>query len=122
MGVAVIIQQPLKLKKDMILGYKIRIYPTPTQEELLWKHINSARFIWNYMLNLQETLYHNNQKHLDRFQMCKVISNIKKQDEYSWLNEVSNATLQKICTDLDFAYKRFYNKISKQGLLSVNLI
>ena len=96
----------------MIIGYKIRIYPTPIQEELLWKHINSARFIWNYMLNLQETLYHNNQKHLDRFQMCKVISNIKKQEEYSWLNEVSNATLQKICTDLDFAYKRFYNKIS----------
>ena len=96
----------------MILGYKIRIYPTPTQEKLLWKHINSARFMWNYMLNLQETLYHNNQKHLDRFQMCKVISDMKKQDEYSWLNEVSNATLQKICTDLDFAYKRFYSKIS----------
>lgn len=28
----------------MYKGYKIRLYPTKEQEELMWKHIGSCRF------------------------------------------------------------------------------
>ena len=38
----------------MIRSFKVRLYPTKEQEELMWKHVNCSRFIWNYMLALQD--------------------------------------------------------------------
>lgn len=41
----------------MIKSYKIRLYPTKAQEKLMWQHIGSCRYIWNYMLDYQQRLY-----------------------------------------------------------------
>lgn len=97
----------------MIKGYKIRIYPTKEQETLMWKHIGCSRFIWNYMLALQEERFKNGEKHLSNFDMNKLLTPLKKQEEYSWLNGVSNATLQVSCADLADAYQRMFKKIAK---------
>jgi len=77
----------------MYKGYKVRLFPTPEQEELLWKHIHACRFVWNYMLAYQEENYKNNKKHMNGYEMIKKISVIKKQNEYKWLNEVNNSSL-----------------------------
>ena len=94
----------------MYKGYKIRIYPTKEQEELIWKHIHACRFIWNYMLALQQERCKNGKKYLGRFDMIKLLTPLKKQEEYSWLNEVSNTSLQIVCTDLNKAYIEFFKK------------
>lgn len=94
----------------MYKGYTIRIYPTKNQEELLKKHIGCCRFIWNHMIEVQKTRYHNDEKYLNHFGMIKLIPLIKK--EYEWLNEVSNHSLQLICKDVNTAYQRFFKKIS----------
>lgn len=94
----------------MIKGYKIRLYPTKEQEELIWKHIHACRFIWNYMLALQQERYKNGEKYLQRFDMIKLLTPLKKQEEYSWLNEVSTTSLQIICSDLNKAYVDFFKK------------
>lgn len=97
----------------MIKSFKVRLYPTKEQEELIWKHIGCSRFIWNYMLALQNERYKNGEKFLSRFDMTKLLTPLKKQDEYKWLNEVSNTTLQIVCTDLHKAFQRMFNKIAK---------
>ena len=104
----------------MISGYKIRIYPTPTQEELLWKHINSARFMWNYMLNLQETLYHNNQKHLDRFHMCKVISDMitNYPNKYIELFDPKRINLSNVLGTVNNAFKSIEGLVN--GMINTN--
>ena len=94
-------------------GYKIRIYPTNDQEELLWKHIHACRFIWNYMLNLQRDNYRNGVKHMSGYDMIRHLTVMKKNDEYKWLYNVSNTSLQRICQDLNNAYQRFFNKTSR---------
>lgn len=96
--------------KDGIIykGYKIRLYPTKEQEELLWKHIHACRFIWNYMLAFQEENYKNNKKYLTAFEMTKLLSPLKNTDGYDWLKEVSNASLQYVCIYLDKAYRDFF--------------
>ena len=38
-------------------GYKIRLYPTKEQEELIWKHFGACRYIWNYMLEMQKNRF-----------------------------------------------------------------
>lgn len=96
----------------MIKSYKIRLYPTKEQEQLMWKHIGSCRFIWNWMLAKQEELYKQGEKHLSAFDMMNLLTPLKKQDEYSWLKEVSNTSLKDICRDLDKAYKMFFKKTS----------
>lgn len=97
----------------MYKSYYIRIYPTKEQEELIWKHIHACRFIWNYMIEQQQKSYNDGNGYISQYNMNKLLTPLKKQDEYSWLNEVSNRSLQIVCRDLDFRYKRFFNKKSK---------
>lgn len=94
----------------MIKGYKVRLYPTKEQEELLWKHIHACRFIWNYMLAYQNENYANGGKYISEFGMSNLLTPLKKQDKYTWLNEVSHSTLQIICRDLNKAFQLFFKK------------
>ena len=96
----------------MIKSYKIRIYPTKEQEALMWKHIGSCRYIYNYMLAKQEELYKAGEKHLSRFDMINLIKPLKDDGEHEWLKEVSNNSLCNICGDLDKAYQSFFRKQS----------
>lgn len=98
----------------MILSKKIRLYPTREQESIMWKHIHSCRFIYNYMLDIQIKRYENKEKHLSHFDMTKMLTPLKKQEEYSWLNEVSTTSLQNICGDLSKAYNNLFSKRAKK--------
>lgn len=97
----------------MIKGYKIRLYPTKEQEQLMWKHIGCCRYIWNYMLSCQQERYQNGEKHLSGFDMMKLLTVLKNDGGHDWLYEVSNASLQRVCRCLDSAYQRFFNKMAK---------
>lgn len=94
----------------MIKGYKMRLYPTKEQEQLMWKHIGCCRYIWNWMLAYQKERYRNGEKHLSGFDMINLLKPLKNDGEYEWLYEVSNTSLQKVCRDLDGAYKEFFKK------------
>ena len=96
----------------MIKSFKVRIYPTKSQEALIWKHIGSCRFIWNYMLSEQEKLYDLGERHLSAFDMINLLKPLKNDGEHEWLYEVSNTSLQIACQDLDKAYKSFFKKQS----------
>jgi putative transposase len=92
-----------------IKSYKIRLYPTKAQEELMWKHVGACRWLWNYMLEMQGKNYEKGGKYISRFNMIKLLTPLKKQ-EALWLNEVSNTTLQVVCTDLNLAFQEFFKK------------
>mgnify|MGYP004525602469 FL=1 len=70
----------------MIKSFKIRIYPTKVQEELIWKHIGCCRYIWNWMLAKQEELYAVSEKHLSAISMIKMLTPLKNDGDYVWLN------------------------------------
>lgn len=96
----------------MIKSFKVRIYPTKSQKALMWKHIGSCRFIWNYMLSEQEKLYDLGERHLSAFDMINLLKPLKNDGEHEWLYEVSNTSLQITCQDLDKAYTSFFKKQS----------
>jgi putative transposase len=93
----------------MIKGYKIRLYPTSEQEDLMWDHVHAARWIWNWALAYEMELYRNGEKHKDAEDMTRLLTPLKKQPEYAWLNEVSCSTLQHIMRDLGKAYNKFFS-------------
>ena len=94
----------------MIKSYKIRLYPTKEQEAKMWRHVGACRYIWNWMLAKQEELYEAGEKHLSGFDMINLLKPLKNDGEHEWLYEVSNASLQTVCRDLDDTYKRFFKK------------
>jgi len=96
----------------LIKGFKIRIYPTKDQEKMLWRHIGACRFIWNLMLDIQNKQYELGAKHLSAFDMINLLTAVKADEEYSWLNEVSRSSLDRECQDVSKAYERFFKKIS----------
>ena len=96
----------------MIKSFKIRLYPTKQQEQLMWKHIGAVRYIWNYMLEIQQSRYNSGEKHLSAFDMINLLSPMKTEDEHLWLKEVSNSSLCHACQDLDKAYKSFFKKVT----------
>lgn len=98
----------------MIRSYKIRLLPDQEQEQLLWNHVNVARFVWNFGLAYEEDIYKNEKKHLSGYDLSKIFIKLKQQEEYKWLKEVSSHMIGTICLDLDKAYKRFFNKQNRK--------
>lgn len=96
----------------MIKSFKVRLYPTRAQEALMWQHIGSCRYIWNWMLAKQQELYTAGEKHLPAFSMIKLLTPLKNDGEHGWLYDVSHASLQIVCQDLQKAYDRFFKKTS----------
>lgn len=98
----------------MIKGFKIRLFPNETQEQLLWKHINGSRFVWNYALSVLIERYKNGESYLNKTQTRNMFKTMKQTEEYSWLKEISSHTIGNVCIDLDKAYTNFFKKISNK--------
>ena len=97
----------------MIKSFKVRLLPTPEQEQAMKQHAGASRFIYNYMLAEQKRRHEAGEKHLSAFDMNKLLTPLKKQEKYSWLNGVSNRMLTHSCADLSKAYDRFFKKLAK---------
>ena len=93
------------------LGFKYKILPTAEQVELLEQHFGSARFIYNYFLDLKSKTYEESKVNLSRFDLQKLIPNLK--EEKPWLKLVNSQTLIRALIDLDTAYKNFFAKRGK---------
>lgn len=87
----------------------IRLFPSKEQEILMWKHIGSMRYVFNWGLNKQNKHYERTKKKLSVAELGVELTKLKKQEGFEWLYEVSNATLKEALRDLDKAYKNFFN-------------
>lgn len=96
----------------MIKSVKIRLLPTKEQEILMFKSIGCSRFAYNWALNRCNELYKEGEKH-SMSNIRKEFTQLKKQEEYKWLNEVSNTTMVESMRNLDKAFKSFFKKQSQ---------
>ena len=98
-------------KNKKCIGYKIRLYPTKEQEAMFFKHINCCRYIWNYMLELQNKAYEVEKRHIGLFDMIRMLYHLK--NENKWLREVSSTSLRTVCRDLDKTFDAYFEKICR---------
>lgn len=87
----------------------IRLFPTKEQEFLMWKHIASMRYVFNWGLDKQIRHYEITKKKLSVAELGVKLTKLKNQEGFEWLYEVSNATLKEALRDLDWAYNSFFN-------------
>lgn len=94
----------------MLKAYKYRLNPTSEQISLIEKTFGSTRFIYNWALQTKIEAYQDDKKSLTYHDLCKKLTDLKKQEEYTWLNEVSNECLQQSIRNLDQAFTRFFRE------------
>ena len=97
----------------MILSKKIRLKPTKEQEKQLIKSAGTARFIYNWTLDKQETNFKAGEKFISDNDLRKELTQLKK-TQLIWLNEVSNNVAKQAVKDACDAYKRFFKKLTKK--------
>ena len=91
-------------------SYKYRIYPTKKQQELINKHIGCCRYVYNLCLEKKINAYKTSKKSLSKFDLIKLLSPLKKEQETSFLKEVNSQSLQAAIYSLDNAYKKFFKE------------
>ena len=87
--------------------YNFRLYPNKKDQVLLSKHFGSARFIYNIMLELKQYYYNKTGINLSNRELSYALTQLKKHEDYSWLNEVNSQTLQVTLKNLDQAFTNF---------------
>ncbi len=92
-------------------GYKFRLYPTPEQKSYLARCFGCSRFVYNHFLRLTTDAYAESKKHLKYGDTAKLLTTLKKDEQYSWLTEVNSQSLQQTLKDLESAFVRFFKKL-----------
>lgn len=99
---------------DLFKGRKVEIYPTEEQKEKISVLIDIYRTVFNIGLDIQNKNYESGNKYIQCYNMFKIFSDLRNNnEEYTWLNAVQQSTIRQSLFDLDNAFKRFFNKISK---------
>ena len=97
----------------MIKTIRVMLIPNNKQNTKLFRYANTARFAYNWALGREKENYKNGGKFLSDSDLRKEFTQLKKTEEYSWLNEVSNNVTKQAIKDACHAYKRFFKGCSK---------
>ena len=92
----------------MVRGFQYRFYPTPEQKIALAKTFGCARHVYNWALNLRSTAWSERQERTSYGQTSAALTELKRQPEMGWLNEVSCIPVQQSLRHLQTAYVNFW--------------
>ena len=97
----------------MIKSIKVMLLPNNVQKTRLFQHAGAARFLYNWALSREEENYKAGGKFISYYELAKELTELKRTDEYAWLNEISITTCQKAIKDACDAYLNFFKKRAK---------
>lgn len=92
----------------MIKTIRVMLIPNNKQKTKLFRYANTARFAYNWVLGREKENYENGGKFISDGDLRKEFTQLKKTNEYSWLNEISNNVTKQAIKDACNAYKRFF--------------
>ena len=99
-------------------GYKLRIYPTEEQKELINKYIGAYRYIYNWGLTKEQEHYKEKKNGLSDkgfysfYDRCKLFKMHRDNPENAWLKEIPNTTARLALKDVVDAYQGFFDKVT----------
>ena len=94
-------------------AYKLRLYPSREQAELLAKHFGCTRFVYNHFLNQRKEQYRLTGKSDNYYAQARSLTELKKQEATAWLKEINSQSLQFALRSLETAYTNFFQKRAK---------
>ncbi len=97
----------------MIKTIRVMLVPNNKQKTKLFRYASTFRFAYNWTLGREKENYENGGKFISDGDLRKEFTQLKKTEEYSWLNEISNNVTKQAMKDACNAYKRFFKGYSK---------
>ncbi|AIE80010.1 IS605 family transposase [Bacillus cereus] len=94
----------------MILAKKVRLIPTPEQEQVLKNHAGAARFAYNYCKRMSDRYYKLFGKSVSQLALQKRFTKIKKRKRYEWLKDINAQVPKQASKDFDTARKHSFKK------------
>lgn len=92
----------------MIKSIKVMLLPNNKQNTKMFQYSNTARFAYNWAIAREQENYKTGGKFITDNDLRKEFTQLKKQEEYQWLNEVSNNVTKQAIKDACNTYKRFF--------------
>ena len=91
-------------------AYKFRIYPNDEQKVLFAKTFGCVRLVYNHWLDRKIKQY-GEDKTVITYNVCaKELAELKKTEEYSFLQEADSISLQQSLRHLDNAFQNFFRQ------------
>ena len=84
------------------------LIPNNKQKTKLFQYANTARFAYNWAIAREQENYKQGNKFISDNDLRKEFTQLKKQDDFQWLNEVSNNVTKQAIKDACNTYKRFF--------------
>ena len=97
----------------MIKTIKIQLKPNNKQQTRFFQYANAARFAYNWAIEKQKENYENGGKFISDGELRKQLKKKKKQDDFLWLNKISNNVTKQAIKDACNAYKNFFKGLAK---------
>lgn len=101
------------MTKTIHKAYKFRLEPNEEQKSLLAKYFGCTRFVYNHFLSERKTQYDETHKSDNYYAQAKKLTELKKDEEHAWLNEINSQTLQHALRHLETAYVNFFRGNAK---------
>lgn len=95
----------------MKIRYKFRFYPTPSQEQVLARTFGCVRFVYNWGLRTRSDA-HRNGKKVGYHKSSALLTKLKRNKDFLWLNEVSCVPEQQALRHLNTSFINFFEKRS----------
>lgn len=92
----------------MIKTIRVMLLPNNKQKTKLFQYANTARFAYNWALEREQENYKNGGKFISDGDLRKEFTQLKKTEEYAWLNNISNNVTKQSIKDACEAYKNFF--------------
>ena len=89
-------------------AFKYRFYPTQEQETLLRRTLGCVRLVYNRALAFRTEAWYQKQERVGYGQSSSMLTEWKKEEELSFLNEVSCVPLQQGLRHLQTAFSNFF--------------
>ena len=97
----------------MIKTIRVMLLPNNKQKTKLFQYANTARFAYNWALGREQENYKNGGKFISDGDLRKEFTQLKKTDEYAWLNNISNNVTKQAIKDACEAYRDFFKGYTK---------
>ena len=88
----------------------IRLLPTQSQAKLFWQNVGTARWTWNWGLDTQKKAYAESKKFLSVNELKRKFTEVRNDEKFKWLQEVSRQVEANALIDLDKAFSKFFSK------------
>lgn len=96
---------------DNNIGFKIQLYPTKDQINILKEYFGASRFVYNFVLDKEKESYEKDGSFISKYSMNNIFTEYKKQ--IKWLRDLDSTALKLRIFDACRSFVNFFkNKMS----------